>query len=457
MTGMLERQGQVEQAALIPGGIFWRTFFLIALLISVSLGAWFQSFRILEREPRARQTAQTLVSVVNVTRAALIHSDPTKRRALLVDLARNEGIRIYPQENSDRVEPLRDSDFLNLVKTAVRDKLGPTTQFSLNVNGQDGLWVDFAIEEDGYWVAFDGDRVDITSPLGWLGWAGIALLLSLLGAVLISRLINLPLKRLTAAALSLGRGEQPAPLPEQGPREIREANATFNAMVAQLARIDSDRALLLAGISHDLRTPLTRLRLEVEMSAPDDATRAAMSADVEQMDAVIGQFLDYARPAADDAHFEDLDLGNLIRQKFPDLNTTHGVTIRLDLHAAALIHGHATELKRLLDNLVENARRYAQPANGDPAEVTIAVHAAHRNIILEVRDNGTGVPAEQLERLKQPFTRMDTARSQANGAGLGLAIAARIAERHRARFELLSPPGSGLIARFVFPGVKRRK
>jgi len=445
------RRMRAALALLLRGGIFWRTFFLIALLIGVSLAGWFQSFRILEREPRARQTAQTLVSVVNVTRAALVHSDPAKRRALLVDLARNEGIRIYPQEETDRITSLPDSAFLKLVETALRDTLGAATRFSLSVNEQTGLWVNFTIEEDGYWVALESDRVEITSPLQWVGWGGIALVMSLLGAIIISRLINLPLKRLTAASLSLGRGEQPRPLPEHGLAEIRQANASFNAMVAQLARIESDRALLLAGISHDLRTPLTRLRLEVEMSAPDDATRSAMSADIEQMDAIIGQFLDYARPLDDDTHFDQIDLASLVREMFAENAASHGVSIQLELRNAPSIRGHATDLRRILDNLVENARRYATPTNGAPVQVKIAVHALDSNTVLEVSDNGPGVPSALLERLKQPFTRLDSARGQANGAGLGLAIAARIAERHRARFDLLSPPGSGLLARFVFP------
>ena len=131
----------------------------------------------------------------------------------------------------------------------------------------------------------------------WIGWAAVALMLSVIGAVLITRLINRPLAQLSAASQRLGSGYDPAPLPETGPIEIRTVNESFNRMVADLGKLDADRAVLLAGISHDIRTPLSRLRLELEMAPLPEATRNAMVADIEQMDAIVRQFLDYARNA----------------------------------------------------------------------------------------------------------------------------------------------------------------
>lgn len=438
-----------------PGGIFWRTFFLIALLIGASLLVWFQSFRVLEREPRAQQAAQTLVSVVNVTRSALIHSDAAKRRDLLIDLASNEGIRIYPQEETDKVAPLPDFAYLRSIETWVRSKLGPDTQLSLRVNGQAGLWVDFAIDEDRYWVSFDRDRVDSAFGLRWLGWGAVALVMSLAGAIVISRLINLPLKRLTAAAVTLGRGRRPAALPDSGPHEIREANASFNAMVEELERIESDRALLLAGISHDLRTPLTRLRLEIEMSGSDEDTRHAMSQDIDQMDAIIAQFLDYARPASDHTAFQVLDLAPLVRDALPAQPV--GLRLATDIAAVPPVRGHATELTRLTTNLIENARRYGRHEDGSAPRVTVRVYASADAVAIEVADDGPGVARDQLERLKRPFTRANSARSEASGAGLGLAIVERIVTRHGGRLELESDVGRGFTARVFLPVHKGAK
>jgi two-component system osmolarity sensor histidine kinase EnvZ len=436
----------------MPGGVFWRTFLLLTLLIGASLAAWYQSFRIFERTPRAQQIAQTIVSVVNVTRSALIHSDANRRPDLLADLANNESIRIYPLESSDVAQPLRDTASNALMVEYVRARLGDDTRMARSVNGREGLWVSFSIEDDEYWVAFERDRLEAVPGLQWLGWGGVALGLSLVGAIVMSRLINLPLKRLASAAVIIGEGGRPPPLPTKGPREIREANASFNTMVDDLARIEADRVLMLAGISHDLRTPLTRLRLEAELAITDEDARQGIQSDIEQMNAIINQFLDYARPLEADEAFELLDLAALVRETLADLATDERLVIASDLHATAPVRAHPTDIRRMLFNLIENARRYGHTPGTDVVELT--VRTLDHPPRIEVADRGRGIPADALERMKQPFTRLDEARGQASGAGLGLAIIERIAQRHRARFELESRAardGGGLVARIVFP------
>ena len=432
----------------MPGGVFWRTFLLLALLISASLAAWFQSFRIFERTPRAQQIAQTIVSVVNVTRSALVHSDANKRADLLADLANNESIRIYPLEPSDVVDPLRDTASNKLMLDYVRARLGSGTRMDRSVNGREGLWVSFSIEDDDYWVAFERDRLEAVEGLQWLGWGAVALGLSLVGAIVMSRLINLPLKRLASAAVIIGEGGRPAPLPEKGPREIREANASFNSMVDDLARIEADRVLLLAGISHDLRTPLTRLRLEAELAIASEESRQAIQSDIEQMNAIINQFLDYARPLDADQAFDLIDLTALVSETLADVASDELLLVDLDLHPTAPVRAHPTEIRRVLFNLIENARRYGQSPGSDVTRLTIGTFDQPPRI--EVADRGRGIPADAIKRMKQPFTRLDEARSEASGAGLGLAIIERIAQRHRARFELCARDGGGLLARIVF-------
>ncbi|MEO8937176.1 MAG: ATP-binding protein [Burkholderiaceae bacterium] len=432
----------------MPGGVFWRTFLLLALLIGASLAGWFQSFRIFERTPRAQQIAQTIVSVVNVTRSALIHSDPAKRTDLLTDLANNESIRIYPLEPSDVVDSLRDTASNMLMLDYVRARLGQGTRMVRAVNGREGLWVSFSIEDDDYWVAFERDRLEVVGGLQWIGWGAVALGLSLVGAVAMSRLINLPLKRLATAAVVIGQGGRPAPLPEKGPREIRDANASFNGMVDDLARIEADRVLLLAGISHDLRTPLTRLRLEAELSISDPEARDAIQADVEQIDSIINQFLDYARPLESQHAFEEVDLTALVAEAIAGIASDERITIESDLQPTEPIRAHPIEIRRVLFNLIENARRYgATPGTG---HVTLTIRTVDQPPRVEVADRGAGIPPDAIKRLKQPFTRLDTARGQANGAGLGLAIVDRIAQRHRARFDLADREGGGLVATLTF-------
>lgn len=438
-----------QEANWAPGGVFWRTFFLIAALIAASIAGSYQSFRVLERGPRAEQAAQLIASIVNLTRSALVHSDPEKRRALLIDLAQNEDVRIYPLETTDQIVPLPDQNFLNRIAASIRKRLGPDTRISLEVNGQRGFWVSFAIEDDGYWVAFDSSRLENLPHIQWFGWALGTLVLSLLGAVVISRLINMPLKRLAEAAVAVGRGARPGTLPETGPNEIRAANRSFNAMVNELERIEADRSLLLAGISHDLRTPLTRMRLEVELNELDESTRQAMSADVDQMDAIIGQFLDYARPMNQSANLAPIDLRALIEDVAGQMQPGPDLVITTAFAPAEPVPAHEMDLKRVIFNLIENARRYGKSPGTDVAHVTISCGGG-TTPWLSVADHGPGVAPEELERLKRPFTRLDEARGQASGAGLGLAIVERIALRHRARFELTNAKDHGLSARLIF-------
>src|SRR5512140_3779221 len=180
--------------------LFWRTLLLVLLLIVASLGAWIQSFRVFERAPRAQTIAQQVVSVVNITRAALLYSDPFVRRDLLAELAANEGIRIYPLEANDKVQPLPDGPLIKMAEKSIVDKLGAGTQVAAEVNGARGLWVSLAIDDDRYWVFMDRDPAARTYGTQWIGWAAVALVLSLIGAIVITRLINRPLALLSRAA-----------------------------------------------------------------------------------------------------------------------------------------------------------------------------------------------------------------------------------------------------------------
>ena len=442
--------------AWLSSGLFWRTFFLLAFMIATSMAAWVASYRIIERAPRANQIAAQVISMVTITRAALAHSAPDLRRELLFDLASNEGIRIYPLEENDRIEPPQETSLMPMVRETVRGRLGSSTRFAGSVNEAPGFWVSFKIDDDDYWLRLDRERVAGTSGLQWLGWAAITLFIALIGAVFISRLINLPLARLTAVARAIAKGGQPDPLPEAGPTEIREANHSFNQMVNDLKRIESDRAVVLAGISHDLRTPLARMQLEVEMAGFDPAAREGMQSDLRQMDAIIGQFLDYARPT-DSASFVPIDLSDLLQDVAQDATRRAGARVDARIAANLSILGNPIDLKRVFANLVENARRYGKARECEILEIDILGELRHGRVWVEFCDHGDGVPDHEIDRLLRPFTRLDTARGQANGSGLGLAIVERVVRRHfgTLRIENLKPHGLRVAMSFPVSTARR--
>lgn len=423
-----------------PSTLLWRTFMLIAALMLVSVLAWFRVYAFYEREPRAQQGAQTVVSVVNLTRAALVSADPAARRELLLELSDREGIRVYPVDDKDVLTPLSDRPVLHLLAEKVRAQLGAETRFANSVDGDEGFWVSFRIDEDDYWIVLPRERVERKFPLEWVGWGLAALALALAGAYLIVFRVTHPLKALTAAARAVGRGQTPEPLDESGPTELATVATAFNRMSRSLAQQEADRALILAGISHDLRTPLARLRLGIEISGADEATRDGMAADIEDMDKIIGQFLDFARETSGESP-ELTDLSALVAE-VAEQYARRGTAIETSFEPLPALALRRKAIRRVLANLIENALRYA----GKETPVALHTRRDGGSVVFEVLDRGPGIPAEQAERLKRPFTRLEGARTDAKGAGLGLAIVDRIARSHGGELRLLPREGGGLAA-----------
>ena len=426
--------------------LFWRTFFLLSLLLIGSVLAWLQTLRALEFEPRAIQTAQQIASLVNLSRAALIHADSIARVSLIKTMTEQEGVRIVPREPTDRFEPF-DTDALGQRITAeLVTRLGPGTELANSVNQQDGLWVGFVIDGDNYWMRTDRERFNRTGGRTWLIWLLTAAALSLAGAALIARRINRPLKELSFAASRVREGDFDASTLDEtvATSEIRAVNIGFNRMTEKLAKVEQDRAIMLAGISHDLRTPLARLRLETELSVSDVEARANMAADITQLDAIIGKFLEYARPGK--AQLETVVLKAVVDACIFSVRNRNDMRITLDLENDLRVLADGVELGRVISNLIENAGRYGKSVDTGVAELDIAARARGKWVLIRVRDHGIGVPPEQLPNLTKPFYRGEVARTAANGAGLGLAIVANTIERMGGTFALGNSSTGGLVA-----------
>ena len=420
--------------------LFARSFLLIAALIVTAVLASFQIYSVYEREPRSRELAQQTVSTVNLTRAALVSADPFLRRELLIELNETEGLRVFPATASEKLEPVPDEPLLNEVIRRVRAVTGEETRFAYERDGEEGFLVSFFIDEDEFWVMLPRERFELELGLEWLGWGVALLALALAGAWLIASNIARPLAALTRAAARIGRGEPHQPLAEEGARELKSLAAAFNRMAHDLESMERERAMVLAGISHDLRTPLSRMRLALEMSGAEDAAAGAMAADIDEIDAIIGQFLDFARGVNEEKKRQDL--AGLL-DEVSEHYTRLGNQISLKSNGALPFPFARMAVRRAVSNLVDNALRYA----GQPVEIELKTNPA--TAVIEVRDRGPGIPAREAERLKRPFTRLDAARSGPAGAGLGLAIVERVARAHGGALELAPREGGGLIARLA--------
>ncbi|MDR2365109.1 MAG: HAMP domain-containing protein, partial [Zoogloeaceae bacterium] len=281
----------------LPRSLLARSFIWAAFLVMLTNAAWMMIFRLYDVAPRAQALAQLSASAVNLARVALLTAAPELRAAFLQGLSDSEGIRLLPRDAADQVAPLPNDRFIRVTEANIRQLLDDRTIFALEVNGEPGLWISFAMdvsEPDDFWLILPVSRVERHVPWLWLNWGVVVALSSLGMAWVMATRISRQLRRMAMASRQIGRGQTPQPLPEDGVEEWQRLARAFNRMSRDLKQHEAERAEVLAGISHDLRTPLSRIRLEAELSLKG-AAQMGMVADIEQMDAIIAQFLDYAR------------------------------------------------------------------------------------------------------------------------------------------------------------------
>lgn len=438
---------------LLPRTLLWQTFLLIALVLILSLSVWSGIVRHLHEPSRARDLSQMAASVVNLTRTALINAEVSRRTDLLIDLAALEGIRIYPAEPSDEILPLPDTRPMRLLTREIRRQLGDHTRLAQRWKTLDGFWISFRLDPDDiddFWVRLPEERLDENRNSDWLLWIVALFSVALLGAFLVVSRISKPLQHLARAAKLVGSGRHPPELEESGPQEITIVARAFNQMAGDLARNEAERAVILAGVSHDLRTPLARLRLGIEMSGAPEDDVLPMISDIEEMDRIIGQFLDYGR-GEPETPLQSVDLVALL-SSLAEPHQMRGLKLRTELPATLETLARPLPLRRAVANLIDNAIRYA----GD-GPIDLRMWSAGRQIFIEVADRGPGIPEDEISRVRRPFTRLEEARSDTKGAGLGLAIIDRVMLTHDGRLELLPREGGGLRAVLSLPLRKARK
>lgn len=441
---------------LVPRSLLGRTLLVLvaAMVLSQAAAIWFLNEYV--TQPRAALGVGVFVSHLKTISAALQTMTPPQQQEFIQRIAEKEGIRISPVRGTEQMRPAADVPAMQLFRERVRELFGP--QADVYVRGpadpfDEGkprtraqtLWVRLPTGERDFWVAFPRGRIERDPSTAFIEWGITGLAIAILGTFFIVWRLNRPLSELARAAVKLGRGTDPPPVIETGPSEIRTLTRAFNQMKDDLRRNERDRSTFLAGVSHDLRTPLSRLRLEVEMleGKVDDTAQHAMIEDVGEMNAIIDQFIDFMRSEAAET-LAPVNLSELARSCAERAART-GVQVNCELAEVPLLMLRPLAMQRLADNLIANAARHAG------GEIVIRTHREDGKATFSVMDRGPGIPAEMVERLKEPFTRRDEARSGSSGAGLGLAIANRVAAIHGGSLDLLARDGGGLEARVTLP------
>lgn len=451
-----------------PQSLFARTALVMVAVLVVSQIVSVLLFRYYAQQPRFNLIAAGYLSHLKTIRAAFETLPPERHRDFIQRLREERGIRVIPNarletEGEERLDPAPNIPAIRMARERLQEQFGDRAdlfQFRRPPRpGQDPrpdpkgegrpplpppLITRLPIGDSHVWVVFPQSRiVEADYSMAWLAWGIAGTLLALTAALFLVRRLNRPLKALAQTATEIGAGRNPPPVTEMGPEEVKSVAVAFNRMREGLERNERDRTNFLAGVSHDLRTPLTRLRLGMEMLPMDDTTRRDLEGDIADINSIIDQFMDFAKTEAAEP-IESVDL-NLLVQGAAERGRRMGMTIATHLETQATLRLRPQAVARLLDNLVDNARKHA----GTPVDIRVTRTASHT--VLRVEDRGPGVPPDQVERLKQPFNRLDSARSGVSGAGLGLAIADRIVKLHGARFGLLPRDGGGTVAEVAFP------
>jgi signal transduction histidine kinase len=298
---------------------------------------------------------------------------------------------------------------------------------------------------DGDAVVFRIGHMPRGAPLSRNLFFNLALLVVLLVIALYvtARSITRPLSKLVSAAEGLGRNVRQAKLEEKGAREVRDAARAFNTMQDRLQRYLDSRTRVLAAMSHDLKTPLTRLRLQVETTLDDPAIQARFGKELDEMESMVRGALALFRGLDDDETLTEIDINALVATLQSEF-TEMGEEVTVEGQAAQPFMGKPQALKRLLTNLVANAVKF-----GTRAKIIVEDSTS---LLIRVRDEGPGIPSEELERVFEPFYRVESSRNRdTGGTGLGLSIARDVAQAHGGSLVARNMPGGGLEALLVLP------
>ena len=424
---------------------------LIAALLVISQLFSLKIFDLYEREPRAETLAEEIATIVKFTKASISAASPNKRLQLLNELDGTGNVRIYPANYFEKIEPIPEDPFLELVVSKIGKKLPRGTLIAVNHYGIDGIWVSFDINNNPFWVSIPKSIADRPFPWHWVGWGAIIAILTLVAAYSTTKRISRPINRLIEAADQVRKGHAVDKLPLDSVDEFKELSIAFNEMIDNLAKINNERRFLLASVSHDIRTPLTRIRIATEM-LPDSSEelKKSMEEDMQELNEILNQFLVFAR-GFDDEPKNSVNIGKLLKE----IQTKHArmgqnfilkkKNIKTEVPKKLFIDIRPLAFQRCLDNLINNAFYYSND------KVLVQATLNEESLSISIIDKGPGIPEAQKAQLLKPFERVDEARGNTGGCGLGLTIADRIAKSHDGKLELINIKKGGLEAKIIIP------
>ena len=424
----------------ITRSLFARTALTLALAFIVFQVAAFWVVTRTLIVPVAERSADDLAGLIVLSAQTWVELPPETRAAFERELARRHGLRLTTIDVGATADAPRFA-FRKQIEVALSRRLGSAVDLR-GVPETRAAWLDIPVGGHDLRVGFFPDRYAVKPPLAAIAVIVLGTLLSLLTALFLVRRLTVPLARAARAASQVGAGMLPEPLAETGPAELAELAHRFNTMAAEVRELLDNRTTLLAGISHDLRTPMTRLQLNLEMlrDAPSPARIDRAVADLADMNRLISGYLELARTTQAESR-ERFDLAGMLEEAAVDANLTWPGA------APCMIEAGRLAVRQIVSNLIQNAQRY-----GGDTPVELALECTDKQARVIVRDTGAGIPEDQLEKVFRPFYRLEASRSQATGGtGLGLAIVRQLAETNGWKVKLRNRTTGGLEAVLEVP------
>lgn len=428
---------------LLPRTLFGRTAWVIALVsfafqvFTLAVITWFALV------PLGRHATNDLAALMMDTANAWSASSPTGRATMQERIGRVHRLRV--QDPPGEVAGFtRWLPYFRFLESALSSRSGERIELraSLAEGGERWYWADLPASGSRVRVGFPAERVDVQPWLAILLIFSVGAVVALITSTWLAGWLIGPLARLSAATRRIGRGDRGEPLPEAGPIELAALAREFNRMGEQVEELLTNRTTLLAGISHDLRTPLARIQLALGMLSEcfDRDLLDRVLRDVEGMNELIGRCLEVSRDFVE-KESATVDLCDLLADVIAEYAHT-GTEIRGHRGDQCQIHVRPLALRRILSNLVDNAVRY-----GAGLPIDIEYRIAGDAVEVCVLDRGPGIPDAQREAVFRPFHRLEPSRSsRTGGSGLGLAIVRQIAEANGWTVQLHARPGGGLCA-----------
>jgi two-component system, OmpR family, osmolarity sensor histidine kinase EnvZ len=437
--------------SLIPRTLFGRSLLLLAAIIVFTEIVTVLIFFFGVQRPRIQRAAEVVALQINMARQTMQKLDAASRREFLQGLTAIPGAQItdMPKANGNA---LPREVIVKAFVQRLRDRVANKNELVWDESTQT-MYVQLPADETGHIsaLAISPEGVYVDTIRATLAVAVFCSLVCLLGAYFIQRRLNRPLDQLAHAAELLGQGREPPPMTKHAPEEIRQVSARITTMAQNLAKLSEERTLMLAGVSHDLRTPLAKMRLSIEMLQPsaDAELTASLAKSVGEMESIIHQFIEFARTGQDETP-SYCDISALVHEVAANtvLPPSHPpINVVLDALPRCMVRPIA--IKRALGNLINNGLHYG--AGGIDSDVTVSAGIDRDKLHLAVLDRGPGLSEEDQSRVRKPFARKSHARSGQSRAGLGLAIVERVAQLHDGELVLSAREGGGLMASLVLP------